>query len=211
MSPLLDSLRWRYATKKFDPQQILSDTQVDELLEALRLTPTSFGLQPYRFIVIKNASLRAEIRDHAWGQAQITDASHVIAICAKKTMSEADIDASIAEIAQVRAIDAASLSGYRDMMKGYVSHRSPREVEEWLMRQSYIALGVLLCACADLRIDACPMEGFDRKEVDRILDLATSDYTVSTLCPIGGRAADDAFATLPKVRRKKEKLVAKRI
>ena len=210
MSTFLDSLRWRYATKKFDPQKKLSDAQVDELLEALRLTPTSFGLQPYKFIVINDPALRSAMRDHAWHQSQVTDASHLIAICAKTTMSDADIDAYIADIAHTRGVDIASLHGYRDMMKGYVKQRSPDEVREWLMRQSYIALGVLLCACAELRIDACPMEGFDRAKINDILGLTNTDYGVSTICPVGIRAQDDAFANAAKVRSPKERLVDKR-
>lgn len=207
---LLDSLRWRYATKTFDASAKLSDGDVTKLLEALRLTPTSFGLQPYKFIVIEDAALRAKLRSHAWNQPQVTDASHLIAICAKDTLTEADIDAYLDDIARTRSVERPSLHGYREMMLGFIRARSVDDVREWIMHQSYIALGVLLCACADLNIDACPMEGFDRAQVQKLLQLTGTGYSISTLCPVGKRSPADGMAHAAKVRFPLESLVDRR-
>lgn len=210
MSSLLPSLRWRYATKKFDPTKKLTNAQLDELLEVLRLSASSFGLQAYKFLVIENPDLRAKIREHAWNQSQITDASHLIALCSFRTLPAEHIDAFAADIAMTRGIPMEKVQPYREMMAGFAKAKTPAEVQEWLKRQTYIALGFLLTAAAEMKIDTCPIEGFDGAQVDKILNTEKDNLTVVTFCPVGFRASDDAYASLAKVRFAKEKMIESR-
>ncbi len=202
-----DHLRWRYATKKFDATKKLTQAQIDELLETLRLTPSSFGLQPYKFLVIENAAVRLKLREHGWNQTQITDASHLIAICSYRTIDQAFVDRNLDLISRERNIPLESLKGYREKIAGYLLKRTPEQIGEWAKRQGYIALGILLSACAAMEIDSCPMEGFDPVLVDEDLDLKKDNLTIVALCPVGYRAGDDDFATLAKVRFPREQMV----
>jgi nitroreductase len=206
MSSYNDNLLWRYATKKFDPTKKLTQAQLDELLEATRLAASSYGLQPYKIFVVTDMALREKIKEHSWNQAQVTDASHLIVFCAKKTMDESYIDSYIALISKERGMPAESLKGFRDMMVGSAKGRSPEALANWMKCQAYIALGFLLSAAAELHIDACPMEGFDPVHVDTDLGLLDQDLTAVTFCPVGFRASDDATAAYPKVRLPTEEL-----
>lgn len=206
-SSVISALNWRYATKKFDPSKKLTDAQLSDLLEALRLTPTSFGLQPYKFIVITDPALREKMKANSWNQSQVTDASHLIAICSMKTMDAGYIDTYVNDMAKTRGASLDTLKGYRDMMTGYIARQTPAETAEWIRRQSYLALGTLLVVAAELQIDACPMEGFDRTKIDELLGLSETNFTVASLCPVGFRASDDAMASMKKVRFPIEKLV----
>ncbi len=207
MTKIIDALNWRYATKKFDATKKLTDVQLKDLLEALRLTPTSYGLQPYKFIVITDPALREKMKAVSWNQVQITDASHLIAICSMKSMDPTYVDLFIADIAKTRSISTDSLKDYRDMMLGSIAGQTPEGLSDWTKRQSYIALGTLLVAAADMKIDACPMEGFDGSKIDELLGLTTTNFRVASLCPIGFRASDDAMASMKKVRFPLELLV----
>jgi len=203
----IDNLNWRYATKKFDPTKKLTQEQLDGLLEAMRLSASSFGLQPYKFFVITNPALREKIKEHAWGQPQIGDASHVIAFCAYRTIDEAFVDSYIQRIADVRGMTPENLKDFRAMMIGSVQGRSPAELAAWTKCQTYIALGFLLSAAAQHKIDACPMEGFDPVHVDTDLDLAGKNLTTVALCAVGFRATDDSTASYKKVRFPMEELI----
>lgn len=207
MTKMIDALNWRYATKKFDTTKKLTDAQLSDLLEALRLTPTSFGLQPYKFIVITDPALREKMKAVSWNQTQVMDASHLIAICSMKSMDAGYIDTYVNDMATTRGVSVDTLKSYRDMMTGYVARQTPAETADWIRRQSYIALGTLLVVSADMEIDACPMEGFDRTKVDELLGLTETNFTVASLCPVGFRASDDATASMKKVRFPMEKLV----
>lgn len=207
MTKIIDALQWRYATKKFDATKKLTDAQLKDLLEALRLTPTSYGLQPYKFIVITDPALREKMKAVSWNQTQVTDASHLIAICTMKTMDAEYVDLFIADIAKTRGVSTDSLKGYRDMMVGSITRQTPEGLADWTKRQSYIALGTLLLVAADMKIDACPMEGFDGSKIDELLGLTTTNFTVASLCPVGFRASDDATADMKKVRFPLEMLV----
>jgi nitroreductase len=207
MPDLNDHLRWRYATKTFDPAKKLTQQQLDDLLEALRLSPSSFGLQPYSFIVVENPEIRARLQAVSWNQSQVTDASHLIALCAKRTVDSAYVDECLREIASVRGLPVDALKGYRDRIGSYLLAKKPAEILEWAKRQTYIALGFLLSAAALMGVDSCPMEGFDPEQVDCILDLRKDDLTIVALCPVGFRAPDDAFASAKKVRFGMGKLV----
>ena len=198
---LLDSLEWRYATKVFDPNKKIPAEIWDTLKQALVLSPSSYGLQPYRFLVIRDAAKRAELLPHSWNQKQVVDCSHYAVFTARTRMTEADIDRFIARTSQIRGIPAESLGSYRGMMTGdLVSGPRGKIAHEWATRQTYIALGNLMTCAAVLGVDACPMEGFVPAEYDRVLGLDGSGYASVVCCALGYRSANDKYAALAKVR-----------
>lgn len=200
-SALLRSLNTRYATKRFDPSRKIPGPVWNSLEESLVLTPSAFGLQPWRFLVVTDPTLKARLREVSWGQSQVEDCSHLVVFAARRFIESKDIDRLIDRIAVVRGVPQASLSGYRDMMAGsLLGEARPDRGAEWAARQVYIALGQFIAAAAILRIDACPMEGLDPARYDEILGLVGTDYRVLAACPVGYRSEDDGYATLPKVR-----------
>ncbi len=205
---LLDALSWRYATKAFDPTRRIPEADWKTLEESLVLTPSSYGLQPYRFLVVENPALRAELRPVSWGQSQITDASHLLVFLAKNDLTEADVDHYLDRIAEVRGVAAADLGGFRGMMVGNLV-QGPHHaiIQEWAARQAYIAFGQIMLSAALLGIDACPLEGLDPKAYDRILDLEASGYRTVAACAFGYRASEDKYADLKKVRFPSETLI----
>ncbi len=206
MSTYLDNLQWRYATKKFDSSKKLSREQLDELLSALRLSASSYGLQPYKFIVITDPDTRAKLREAAWDQSQITDASHLVVFAARKALDMAYVDHYLTMIAKERGMEIDQLKGFKDMLASPIQHMTPEDMEAWNKKQAYIALGFLLSAAAQMHVDACPMEGFDAARFDEILDLPKDGLTTAVICPLGFRAADDSAAQYKKVRFPKEEL-----
>lgn len=200
-SQLLDALNWRYATKVFDPNRKIPEETWAVLEQALVLTPSSFGLQPWKFIVIQNKELREQLVPHSWNQRQVADCSHLVVMTVKKTVTEGDIDTFITRIAEVRGGTADSLMGYRNMMVGdVVKGERGKAVTQWAKLQSYIALGNLMTCAAMLGVDSCPMEGFIPAKYDEILDLEKEGLTTSVLLPLGYRAEADRYSQLPKVR-----------
>ncbi|HEU5397009.1 MAG TPA: NAD(P)H-dependent oxidoreductase [Verrucomicrobiae bacterium] len=198
---LLTALNWRYATKRFDPNRKIPADAWAALEQSLILTPTSYGLQPYRFIVMTDLEKRAELLAHSWNQRQVVDCSHYVVFTAKIKMAEADINQFIQRTAEVRHVPAASLEAYRGMMIGDVVHGSRGKIShEWATRQAYIALGNLMTAAALLGVDACPMEGLVPAEYDRVLNLHHRGYATVVACALGYRAENDKYASLPKVR-----------
>lgn len=205
---LVDSLNWRYATKKFDPSRKLDAATWQALEEALVLSPSSYGLQPWKFIVVQDPALRAKLREKAWGQSQVTDASHLVVFTHRTDLTEADVDRFLARIVEVRGGSADSLGGYRQMMIGnLVEGPKHATIADWTARQAYIALGQLMTSAATLGVDTTPMEGLDPKAFDAILGLEGSGYATVMACAVGYRAADDAYAALPKVRFATDELV----
>jgi nitroreductase len=198
---LLDALNWRYATKVFDPGRKIPADVWQTLERALVLSPSSYGLQPYRFLVINDPARRAELLPHSWNQKQVVDCSQYVVFTARTKMTETDMDKLIARTTDIRKIPPASLNFYRDMMLGDLV-KGPRSqiAHEWATRQAYIALGNLMTCAAVLGVDACPMEGFVPTEYDRVLDLENSGYASVVCCALGYRAAADKYAALPKVR-----------
>lgn len=207
MSALTEALNWRYATKKFDPSKKVSDADLQDLLEAIRLSPSSYGIQPWKFLVIANPDTRKKLREHSWDQSQVTDASHLIVLCARTGLSEKDIDAYVEEIISARGVTKEQLESYRQMMLNPVKRMSTGELTEWNQKQVYIALGILMAAAAIKGIDTCPMEGFDASKYDEILGLTARGLTATVVCPVGYRASDDGHAALAKVRFAKDKIV----
>lgn len=198
---LLGALHWRYATKVFDAAKKIPTDVWLTLEQALVLTPTSYGLQPYRFLVIHDVAKRVALVPHSWGQKQVVDCSHFVVLTARTHMTEADVDRLITRSSTVRGVPATSLNAYRGMMlSDVVNGPRGKTAHEWATRQTYIALGNLMTSAALLGVDTCPLEGLVPAEYDRILDLAGSGYATVVACALGYRAANDRYANLPKVR-----------
>ena len=207
---LLSALEWRYATKRFDASKKVYTEVWNALERALVLTPTSFGLQPYRFFVLTDFGKRAELLAHSWNQPQVVDCSHYVVLAARTKMTEADIDNWIQRIAHVRQVSAEKLAAYRGMMVGDVIHGSRGKIShEWAIRQVYIALGNLMTSAAVIGVDTCPMEGIVPTEYDRVLGLTDSGYATAVACAVGYRADNDKYAALPKARFDAAELVRK--
>ena len=198
---LLEQLQWRYATKKFDPSRKIAPSDWSRLEKALVLTPSSYGLQPWKFVVVEDPALREQLLPHSWNQRQVVDASHHVVFAIQKNMGVANIDALIQRTAAVRGIDPASIEGYRKMMIGdLVNGPRAKEIDEWATRQAYIALGNFMTSCAMIGVDTCPMEGIAPAQYDTILGLPEMGYRTVVACAAGYRAADDKYASLAKVR-----------
>lgn len=198
---LLHQLQWRYATKRFDPARKISPEDWAVLAEALVLTPSSFGLQPWKFWVVTNPEVKAQLLPLSWKQVQIVEGSHVVVLAAKKDLSADDVDRYLARISEVRNVPIENLAGFRKMMIGALVPPPPGfDINEWAAKQVYIALGNFMTAAAVMGIDTCPMEGIEPAKYDALLGIAEKGYATVVACVAGYRAADDKYATTPKVR-----------
>ncbi|MBS1792844.1 MAG: NAD(P)H-dependent oxidoreductase [Acidobacteria bacterium] len=206
---ILESLNWRYATKNYDKTRKISAADWAVIEQALLLAPSSYGLQPYKFLVVSDPDVREKLRTAAWNQPQLTDASHLVVFAYKKTQTEADIARFIDRIAEVRGQARESLADYENLLNGSVKKAiDGGYIEVWNSRQAYIALGFLLETAAHLGIDATPMEGFDAAQFNQILGL--TDYSAVAVAALGYRdAANDWLANLKKVRFPAEQLIEK--
>lgn len=198
-------LEWRYATKAFDPAKKIPAEKWETLENALLLAPSSFGLQPWKFLVVENQELRAKLRPHAWNQSQITDASHLVILTARKDVDEKFVAKFIDRIVQVRGVSRDSLSAYEKTMNDAL--RGKTDKDNWARRQAYIAMGFLLETAALLDVDACPMEGFDPAAFDELLGLKNSEYGSVAVVPLGYRSAQDPFKDFAKVRFEKSEVI----
>jgi nitroreductase len=205
---LLNALEWRYATKVFDPAKKIPADIWHALEQALVLTPTSYGMQPYQFLVVQDAAKRAALLPHSWNQKQVVDCSHFVVFTARTEMTEADVAKFIQRTSEVRDILLEKLNFNRDMILSDVV-KGPRgkTAHEWAARQCYIALGNLMTSAAVLGVDACPMEGINPLEYDHVLGLNGSGFKTVVACALGYRAAGDKYASLPKVRFETKDLV----
>ena len=205
---LLDSLRWRYATKKFDPSRKISPADWQTLEEALVLSPSAFGLQPWKFIVVTDQATKEALVPVSWGQRQVADCSHLVVFAHKKVIDAEFVDENLRRIAEVRGVSVESLDGYRQVIAGSLVDGLPREqMPAWSQRQTFIALGNFMTCAALLGIDTCPMEGLIPAKYDEILCLSERGWTTGAACPAGYRAADDAYAQHPKVRFEKQDVI----
>lgn len=195
---ILEALNWRYATKVFDPEKKIPEDQWKALEESLVLTPSSFGLQPWEFIVIEDREVREQLVAHSWNQRQVADASHLLVIALRTDVDEGYVDRFVSRVEEVRG--EPGFTGYRDMMVGFIRNLDEEGIRQWGKLQTYIALGQFMTVAAMMRIDTCPMEGFVASEYDRILGFAERRLTTAVLCPAGYRSEDDKYARLPKVR-----------
>jgi nitroreductase len=201
---IIESLNWRYATKKFDPSRKIVKTDLEILKEAVRLSASSYWLQPYQVIMIDNLELREQIKDVAWNQGQITEASDVLIFANITALGSKEITDYIENMAATRKIPTTNLTGFENMMNKVMTAFTPEEKETWSAKQTYIALGTLLSAAADLKIDATPMEGFDRSKVDTILKLKEKGLSATLIVTLGYRDANDDTQHWRKVRKPNE-------
>jgi nitroreductase len=197
---VLSQLHWRYATKKFDPTKKISPEVWSKLEQAVVLAPSSYGLQPWKFIVVTSPDVRKQLHPASWNQPQIVDASHLVVFAAKNPPTPADVEKHIARTAHVRGVPVEALEGYKKMMLGSLAHMTEADAFAWATRQCYLALGVFLSSAALLGVDACPMEGFQAAKYDEILGLKTQGLGSVVIAAAGYRAADDPNATLAKSR-----------
>ena len=206
---LLNQLHWRYATKQFDPSRKVPTTDWKTLEETLVLTPSSFGLQPWRFIVVTDQTTKDKLVPASWGQRQVADASHVVVFAIKKNVGPAEVDRYLARIAEVRGVGVDSLNGFREVLTGFLAQPADAfDANEWSSRQVYIALGNFLTSAALLGIDTCPMEGIEPARYDEVLGLSAQGYQTVVVAAAGYRAAEDKYAALPKVRFAPEEVIA---
>jgi nitroreductase len=207
---LLEQLNWRYATKQFDPNRKISAADWTTLEEALTLSPSSGGLQPWKFIVVTDPAMRAKLAPASYGQPQITAASHLVVFAARTNFSEADVDAHIRHTASVRGAPVEALAPFREMLVGGIVKANDEPARNaWARNQTYIALGNLLTSAALLGIDACPMEGFDRAQYDEILGLKAKGYASAVIATLGYRSPADKYAEAPKVRFPREQVITR--
>jgi len=192
---------WRYATKKFDAGRQIPAEVWSALEQSLVLSPSSFGLQPWKFLVVTDPALRQRLRGAAHGQSQVEEASHLVVFLAKDSITAADVDHFLQRTATVRDQPVAALDAYREMMVGYlVQGPAAATVQHWAARQAYIALGNFMTSAALLGVDTCAMEGLDPAQFDQILGVTGTGFHTVCACPAGYRSAEDVYAGKAKVR-----------
>ena len=206
MSKLIENLKWRYATKKFDSNKKVSEQDLETLMEALQLSASSYGMQFYKFLLIKNTEIRKQLMAASWGQKQVIDASDLILMCSIQSVNDADVDVAVANTGEVRDIPVEKLTAYANFVKSKVNELNTSEKQDWAAKQVYTVLGFALSACADLRIDSCPMEGFDPQKYDEILGLSAKGLIPTLVLPIGYRSENDKSQYDKKVRKSTENL-----
>lgn len=197
---ITELLNWRYATKEFDPSKKISAEDLETISESLRLTASSFGLQPWKFLIISNEEIKKSLLEHSWNQHQVVDCSHHIVFCYPRQFGDSNVDAYLADTAKTRNQSLEELEGYGKMMKGFLSNMDEDRKSSWMKNQLYISLGNLLTTCALMKVDACPMEGIVQEKYDEILGLPEKGLMSAFACPIGYRKDSDKYSMLAKVR-----------
>lgn len=205
---IVTALKWRFATKLFNPDRSVCGSDLETLLEAVRLAPSSLGLQPWKVYVIANKDIKEKLKVAAWNQPQLTDASHIIVFATRKNIDESYINLYLEEVMKVRKQTKEDIAGYRKMIVSSTLGKTQEQLKAWNDRQVYIALGILLESAALLKIDACPMEGFDSNQFDEILGLNKTEYSSIVIAAVGYRSEKDTYAFAPKVRFEKERLIS---
>jgi nitroreductase len=206
MSNFIKNANWRYSTKKFDTTKKVSNENIEFLKEAVRLSASSYGLQPYKVIFVENPELRAQLQPVAWGQAQIVDASHLLVFANITNFGETQIDAHLNNISVTRGLPTDALKGYGDFMKSKITSLSEDNRNVWTSKQTYIALTNLLNAAAELGIDVTPMEGFEPEKFNEILGLTELGLNATLVATVGYRHAEDDTQNYAKVRKSNEEL-----
>lgn len=206
MSNFIKNANWRYATKKFDATKKISKEDLETLKEAVRLSSSSYGLQPYKVLIIDNPELRAQLQPAAWGQSQIVDASQLLVFANITNFGNTEIDSYIKNLTEIRGIPTEAVQGYADFMKSKISTLPEENRNTWTSKQTYIALSNLLNAAAELHIDVTPMEGFEQEKFNEILGLDKLGLSASVIATIGYRHEEDATQHYVKVRKSNEEL-----
>ena len=203
---VIKSFQWRYAVKRFDPSRKIEPRVWDAIEKCLVLTPSSFGLQPWKALVISSETMKSKLTPISWNQSQPSDCSHMVIFAAMKSVSLDYVDQFLSKIVSVRGVPMESLAPYRQMMAGFLENAKEKHLA-WSSNQAYIALGQLMAVAATMGVDACPMEGIATAEYDRLLGLEGSNHASVVGCALGFRHADDKYSTLPKVRFDAEDIV----
>jgi nitroreductase len=206
MSNFIENQKWRYATKKFDASKKISEADFNVLKQAIQLSSSSYGLQPYKILIIENPEIRAKIQPVAWGQSQIVESSHLLVFANITNFGASQIDTYIENMAATRGITVESIQGYADFMKSKITTLPVDLRNTWTSKQTYLALGNLLNAAAELKIDVTPMEGFEPEKVNEILGLNEMGLNASLLATIGYRHEEDATQHYAKVRKPENEL-----
>ena len=206
MKQIIEDLNWRYATKQFDATKKLTNEQLDIIKDSLRLTPSAYGIQPLKFIFVSSPALREQMKEIAFNQGQVVDASHLLIICSYTSISESYLDDHVNLVTETRNTPPERAAGFSEFLKKNILKMPDSDVEPWNVHQAYIALGQLLHTCANIRVDATPMEGFNAKKLDELLGLSEQNLKSVLLCPIGFRSTEDSYQHLAKVRKSKENL-----
>ncbi|MFZ0598109.1 MAG: NAD(P)H-dependent oxidoreductase [Flavobacterium sp.] len=206
MSTLLENLNWRYATKKFDATKKVSSEDLNTLKEAVRLAASSYGLQPYKVVIVENPEIREQLKAAAYGQTQITDASQLFIFANDLNAGTESVAAYIKNISETRGVPTEALGGFADMMNGVISNLTQDAKNIWTAKQTYIALGTLLAAAAELKIDATPMEGFNPAAFNEILGFDKLGLNASVIATVGYRHDEDDSQHYKKVRKSHEEL-----
>ena len=206
MDTIIKTLNWRYATKKFDNTKKVSEDDLGTLLEAARMSPSSYGLQPYHIFVITDGEIRKQLQPASWNQSQIVDASHLLVFANKAEFGSELVDNYLKNVSETRGTDMENLKGYGDFMKSKLLELPNETKSMWTAKQTYIALSNVMTAAATLEIDTCPMEGFEPDKYDEILGLTANGLTTAVVLPIGYRSEEDQTQHFPKVRYSKEEL-----
>jgi nitroreductase / dihydropteridine reductase len=199
---LIQNLNWRYATKGMNGETVSAE-KLHAILDAINLSASSYGLQPYTVLVVSNADTKNNLQAAAYGQPQIGNSSHVLVFCVPAKLSANDAKTFIANVSNTRGNPQEALAGYEGMIAGTINGMDEAQQQTWAAKQAYIALGTALIAAADKQVDACPMEGFDRAKFDEILGLEAKGLKSVVIMPIGYRSAEDATANYKKVRKAK--------
>merc|ERR1711974_429841 len=198
---IIENLEWRYATKAFDDTKKIEEKDLEILTESIRLSPSSYGLQLFKVLVITDQETWEKLKPASWNQQQITQCSHLFVLCNYTKVEDKDIDTYLKLKADKSGIDVADLSGYGDFMKGKIGSSDQVTQSTWTAKQTYIALGNLLTAAAELKIDACPMEGFDANVYNEILDLDKQNLNAAVVVATGYRSNEDATQNAPKAKK----------
>lgn len=201
MNTTIENLQWRYAVKKFDENKFLTQEQVNTLKEAFNLTPTSYGLQPIKLIVISNKEIQEQLVPHSWNQQQVAQASHLLVISIPKEITTTDVDNYFKLVKEIRNTPDSILNPFKEMLSNSIASKTKEELHEWMKNQAYIALGNLMTVAAYEKIDSCPMEGFIPEKYDEILGLDKHNLTSILVLPVGFRAEDCFMKDLKKVRK----------
>ena len=197
----IESLKWRYAVKKFDNSKSLTETQINTLKDAFNLTATSYGLQPLKLVVINNKKIQKELFAHSWNQSQVVDASHLLVICIPKKYSSEEVKKYFTLVQEIRNTPDAINNPFKKFLTAEIEKKTQEELFLWNKNQAYIALGNLLTICAIEKIDSCPMEGFIPEKYNEVLQLDAHNLTTILALPVGFRAEDDYMKDLKKVRK----------
>lgn len=203
---LIENLKWRYATKKFDTDRKITNEQLSYLKKAIRLSVSSYGLQMYKVLIVSDPEIKKQLQPLCWQQSQIVDCSNLFVFCSYKSYKDKHVDEYLELVATEQKLDRTTLDGYGTFIKNKISEKTPIEQTTWLERQPYLAVSNLLMACAEQRIDACPMEGFTPEDINNYFQLDSKNLNAVVMVAVGYRAKDDTTQHRPKIRKPQEEL-----